>query len=794
MHLITKIVQEAHRRSLWQVLGIYLVGSWIGYEVIHGLTEGLGLPDWVPGFAVVLFIIGLPIVMATAFIQEGLPGPQRRPDPALDQLTLVGDFPDEHAATPSGENAASNRRAEGGRQSPRQPQGPVPHMLFTWQRAILGGIVAFLLLGITASSYVGMRQAGIGPFGSLVAKGALDERDRVLISQFTAREGDADLAETLTEAFRVDFAQSNVLTVVESRTIRDALVRMGRDPADRLDAALAREVALREGIKATVTGEVNRGGAGYVLSAKLIATQDGAELASFRENAADSTQVLAAVDRLSKKLRERIGESLRTIRANQPLEAVTTPSLEALRKYTQGVDALDREIDYELAIALLREAIAIDSTFGMAWRKLAVAYNNSDAGRDRVVHASTRAFQLRDRMPALERDHATAFYHMNVTRDLRSAIAAYRSVLDGYPADYAALNNIAILYHRSNQHEEAAAQYAVAIATDSTQRNAYTNLTGELMELGRPDDAERILDLHDARFGKSSTGTRRRFFLATARRDFDAARVVIEEMHEISRSAPIMRSFTVYARSGIADVHGKLREANRHAAEGVAIDSARGNTSQVLLAPLWEAHRSLRQRRDPERAVRELDAALRLRPLHNYTAVSRPYIMIAGAYAYAGRTDRALELMAEYEREVPEDLRANDAQGRRWLEFNMAMGSGDADGAINRIRALAPDEVCGPCVEGALAEAHLMRGDTDAAIEHYERFITAPSGERIWQDFGLAEAHERLADLYADRNDLDNARRHAARFIELWQDADADLQPRVLAKQDLLARLSADRR
>jgi predicted Zn-dependent protease len=250
----------------------------------------------------------------------------------------------------------------------------------------------------------------------------------------------------------------------------------------------------------------------------------------------------------------------------------------------------------------------------------------------------------------------------------------------------------------------------------------------------------------------------------------------------------------VYAQSGMADVNGKLREANRLAAEGVAIDSARGNTSQVLMAPLWEANRSLWQRRDPERAVRELDAALRLRPLRNYSAVSRPYIMIASAYAYAGRTDRALELLAEYEREVPEDLRANDAQGRRWLEYDMAMGRGDADGAINRIRTLAPDAVCAPCVERALAEAYLMHGNADAAIENYERYIVAPSGERIWQDFNLAEAHERLADLYADRNDLDNARRHAARFVELWQDADGELQPRVRAKQDMLARLSADRR
>jgi hypothetical protein len=32
MSLWRCVVTEAHRRSLWQVLGIYLFGSWIGFQ------------------------------------------------------------------------------------------------------------------------------------------------------------------------------------------------------------------------------------------------------------------------------------------------------------------------------------------------------------------------------------------------------------------------------------------------------------------------------------------------------------------------------------------------------------------------------------------------------------------------------------------------------------------------------------------------------------------------------------------------------------------------------------------
>ena len=67
------LVREIHRRSIWKVLGIYLGGSWLVLEAIDGISETAGLPDWLSPFALILLLIGLPIVMATAFVQEGIP-------------------------------------------------------------------------------------------------------------------------------------------------------------------------------------------------------------------------------------------------------------------------------------------------------------------------------------------------------------------------------------------------------------------------------------------------------------------------------------------------------------------------------------------------------------------------------------------------------------------------------------------------------------------------------------------------------------------------------------------------
>src|SRR5690606_15038721 len=161
--------------------------------------------------------------------------------------------------------------------------------------------------GITAGGYMGMRNAGVGPFGSLVASGELDSRERILIAEFEPLNGDTVLARTVTEAFRVDFSQAPMVTVLQPNHVRAVLQRMSRPHNTRIDAGPAHEIARRDNIKAYPTGELSQVGGKYLLAAKLIATADSRVLASYRETASSADDVINAVDRLSKKLREKIG-------------------------------------------------------------------------------------------------------------------------------------------------------------------------------------------------------------------------------------------------------------------------------------------------------------------------------------------------------------------------------------------------------------------------------------------------------------------------------------------------------
>jgi hypothetical protein len=138
----------------------------------------------------------------------------------------------------------------------------------------------------------------------------------MVLADFANRTSDSTLGPSITEALRIDLSRSSVVRLLEGEEVRSALQRMERSPETVLTQAVAVEVAQREGATAVVAGEIGPLGAGYVLTASIMAVEDKSTLIAERETATDAKGLISAVDKLSRKLRERIGESLRTIRAS----------------------------------------------------------------------------------------------------------------------------------------------------------------------------------------------------------------------------------------------------------------------------------------------------------------------------------------------------------------------------------------------------------------------------------------------------------------------------------------------
>jgi len=746
-----KAIRRGHPLRVALLFGL---ASLLVLAVVRLLVQRLGLPEWVLYGAAGLLLVGLPIMLAT-----GLHERQR----AVARTTGL------HAAA---------------------PDGGVARWL-TWRRALMGGAVAFGALGAVAAVYTAMRLLGIGPVGTLVASGVLKEREPLVLADFENRSADSTLGPSLTEAFRVDLSQSPTIRLLDASGIADALQRMERPGGASLPAPLARELAEREGIKGVVIGQIDPVGKGYVLSASLIGSADGRVLTAVRETATDEGQLLSAIDGLSKKLRERVGESLVSIRENPPLEQVTTGSLPALRKYSEAF-RLDEDDKPEAAIPLLQEAVALDTGFAMAYRKLAVILGNVGGNEAGQVAAATRAYSHRDRLPELEADLTTAYYHQFVDYDPAKTIAAYRAALSINPDNTVALNNLSVALQHGRQWVEAE---SLAVRATHLGRGAsfFQNAASSQVAQGHFDAVDSTLAHYAAKAPASPALLYLRAETAIGRQDYAAGARLLSQLRAAQPASPGWQAVTTFGLSRLSRLTGRIADAERYLRANMSVNESRGAAGAYLGDAVELGLLQLDFRGRPDSGLAVITAALAKYPLAGVPVPDRPYAHLIAGYGRLGKADEARRLWREYETSVPETYRRGDM-----LRFYAAGVLAEAE------RRPAQAEVaygqwyqeygeCGVCGLFDLARLADQAGRTDSAIALYDRAFAAPSLQRYQLDaVQLAPALKRAGELYEAKGDRAKAADRYRRFVDLWKNADPELQPGVREIRARLARLSTE--
>jgi tetratricopeptide (TPR) repeat protein/tRNA A-37 threonylcarbamoyl transferase component Bud32 len=716
------------RALAWYTAAVAAVGI-----IAKSLTEYVGLPRWVLPGALILMALGLPAIALVAYVHH----PTVRARPA-------------------------SRRA-------------VAHRWLTWRRVAASGAGVILAFAAVVLAHLVMRSMGIGPSASLLAKGELSGRDPILVAEFDS-PSDTLLGTVLSEALRTDLGQSRAVTVVEPEQVREALARMQRPPATRVDAALAREIAVREGIKAVVEGDVRPIGSGFLITTRLVSS-GGQQLASFRESARDADALIPAMDNLSKRLREKIGESLKSVHDAKPLDRVTTASLPALRSYTQALQALEVEGDDERGEALLEDAIAKDTNFAMAYRKLGVTLSNAGRNLDRSVAAIQRAFEKRDRLPDVERYMTEGSYY--TPRDPDRAIAAYQALLDIQPRNRGALNNLALLYSYRRDYARAEDALARAIAADSSTYTAYLNMVDAKLHVGKDAEARSTLETMARRFPRAPVSVFMRAGLMYLKGDADSAESTMRAHLAANPGNPRVRAEAGSALVNLALTRGQLARAAELRRDVVAANLERGTLGAALDEEVRAAFEEVWFRDDRERALEMVDQALGRHPLDSIPVFERPFGNLTLVWSLAGQPERARRLLPQLENAVEPSMRRVLEPPLHGMRAAIAFGENRLTDALSELRA-GDEGPCASCTLPYLGLVYDRSGNADSAIAAYERYVnTRELGRMELDSYFLAHAHKRLGELYDARGDREKAAAHFSRFIELWRNADPELQPRV---------------
>jgi len=638
----------------------------------------------------------------------------------------------------------------------------------------------------------------IGGFSSFVlrgfARGVVDvansrERDAVLVATFA--DNGSGLGAVVSDALRTDLTQSPLVRVVQPIAVRDALERMQRAGSSAVDSVLAREVALREGIPVYVLGEVVPVGGGFQLTARLISTDSGFVRAAVRASSADSAGLIEAIDQLSKGLREKLGESLRDLGSAPPLARVTTSSLGALQRYTQAVEAIDGQGDYQRGYRLLDEAITMDTTFAMAMRKLAATLANRGQQPERARNLLEQAMRHRDRLTPLEGFllEGTWYSSPGPQRNQRRAMNAYDAVLALDSTDTPALNNLAILYmdRADYARAELLLERAVRGVANAFQ---FSNLVEAQTAQGKFVDARATVSLFRARFPTHPLAHTAAAGVAYAMGDLDGAESALRGLRRLGNEDMGVRRMADGALAALLLMRGRLAESDSTLTAYMRAD--REIDSHMVMA--IETRRAISRvwfMGDQRGAVQQLDVLSRnlaQRP-DSGTRAHSPVLMLARGYALSGRVTRSRELLRDFRRGLPR----NDSSAMVPLAFaeaEVALQLQDYPRAVQLVQSLPTFGKCPECLSGEQARVFDLAGATDSALVYYTTFVHSMRWDRLEEDaFLLAPAFKRLGELHEERGQKEQAADYYARFLQVFARADAELQPQIAAVRQRLARL-----
>jgi len=321
----------------------------------------------------------------------------------------------------------------------------------------------------------------------------LTEKDTVVLADFANTTGDPVFDGTLKQALAVDLDQSPFLRVVPQAQVQKTLGFMGRSPDERLTVDLARDLCLRMGSKAMLSGSIASLGTQYVLTLNAINCQTGDSLAQQQAQASSKEEVLSTLGTAVSKLRSTLGESLASVQKfDVPIEQVTTASLDALKAFALGNAEFDRGRAMS-SLPFYRRAIELDPNFAWVYARMGTVYAN--AGELEPAKQYTRkAYELKDRVSEREKLYITEHYYETVTGELDKEIETLELYDHTYPTDSVPGNNLGIAYSQTGEFEKAAEVARHSMVADPNSSNAYSTLSYAYAAMDRPDEARQILD------------------------------------------------------------------------------------------------------------------------------------------------------------------------------------------------------------------------------------------------------------------------------------------------------------
>ncbi len=622
-------------------------------------------------------------------------------------------------------------------------------------------IAAFFVLAVGA----------LGFFYFRPAKALMTDKDTVLLADFVNSTGEPVFDVTLRQALAIQLGQSPFLNIYPEDRVRETLRFMGRSPDERVTKDVGREICERQGIKAMLAGSISSLGSHYVITLDAVNAHTGDPIAREQIEAESKEKVLSSVGTAASNLRQKLGESLSSIKKFEvPVEQATTSSLEALKAFAMGNEARSKGQPRE-SLAFYKRAVELDPNFAMAYARIGVFFGNQEQLESAKEYVQ-KAYDLRDRVSERERLYISEKYFNYCTGEMDKVVEVQQTWARMYPNDFIPHNNLALNYMFLGKYDEALKEALEAVRLSPNNASAKSNLIGSFIGLGRFDEAEQANKELTSLNPNSSSVHSNNYYFAFLRGDKSA----MDSEAQWSSGKPEEAEFTsmVASTALFLGQFKKSEELSRRAIELLKSQDRKENAAQSTIT--LGANQAFFGK--CQQAKQNATAGLAL-------SRGRISLMLAGfVFAACNDLGPAQSIVDEASRLYPKDTtvvsmlvpairaemernRGNDAQAIQLLE---------------PIRSYDFGLICGVGNNYLRGQVYLQqRMGTEAAAEFQKildhRGVAGQSHLYPLSHLGLARAAALTGDIARSRKEYQD-------FFALWKDADQDLPILVKAKKE----------
>lgn len=604
--------------------------------------------------------------------------------------------------------------------------------------------------------------------------------ERVLIGEIENRSGREGF-DVVRHLLRFALDQSPQIQILSPDDVKEALVRMGKPSAARLDRETEREICQRQNVGTLITGEVSPMPGGFKLVVTAFDPEDGKIRAVAQGKVADERQLLTGVmNDIAAELRSKLGESSTSVSAHRrPLELVTTSSLEALKLYSQALD-LHAKGKLGPAIEKLQGAVARDSNFALAYSLLAI-YQGGDGRLAEAQAAADKAYALRDHVGQRESYRIAGTYHAQAMQ-YEKAVEDYARAAEFDPRDADSVRQAALIYVNMGHHDE-----GLAKAQEVRKRNPEDVVDNGLVSLILAIQGRAGMALEEVRKARQRfpTGTYLYWPEGIAwlvQGDTARAETAFEKLANGAAEDQEYKSYGRYYLVQSLIHRGKLQQAARALEADLSLDTQAGYQRNEMNCDetLARIYLLLGDKEEARRPLVQLESQLADIPLHLKHLRSTALLEIR-----LGNLPRARELLARIEAlrdRYPSFLsRGFAAQVRGEIEaaaghYEMARDSLETAGREWR----------DPKTEESLARYWAGRGSFDRAAALYDEILRQKGW--ILHEFFIGEwieAHLELARCDRQLGKTAEARTRYGELLSLWREADRDLPLVLDAEREL---------